>query len=385
MAKADNAGSSANRSRGRVMRKLRIDELSAVDRPAQEGATAVLMKRKGDETRTTDDYVPVGKRMVLSTVVEAHQHMLEDNEDCQSGYTSWTDHSHAWVRHKDGTIEVATSNGHTHEVQSAATKTADPKTPTAKSDQQENEMDKATADALVARLEKAEKLAALNDSDKAYLAGLATDADRDSFLALDVAKRKEQVDAAIAVAKKAAADKLAAETDADPIVYTTKSNVVIRKSQGDLVAQLAKRADEQDAIIEKMRADGEAVVYSKRAAAETNNLPGTEAVRVALLKAVDSIQDVEVRKGALAAVVAGNKALAKAFGSIGHSVVAKSTDALATEAASEGDRVAKEAAEDELDEMAKAYATEHKVDFTKAYSAVVTTEKGRQLYAQTVA
>ena len=34
----------------RIMRSFRINEISAVDRPAQEGATALIMKRGGNET-----------------------------------------------------------------------------------------------------------------------------------------------------------------------------------------------------------------------------------------------------------------------------------------------------------------------------------------------
>ncbi len=42
-------------TRKRIMRKFRIDEISSVDRPAQEGARAVIMKRAPDDDHDDHD------------------------------------------------------------------------------------------------------------------------------------------------------------------------------------------------------------------------------------------------------------------------------------------------------------------------------------------
>jgi hypothetical protein len=105
------------------MRKKRlteftIDEISLVDRPAQKGARVLLRKSEG---------APVGKRAVLTDRDgSGHQHMVEDSEDVQSGRTSYDqEHSHVWVRHADGTIEVGQEAGHSHSVGGTISKQED--------------------------------------------------------------------------------------------------------------------------------------------------------------------------------------------------------------------------------------------------------------------
>ena len=69
-----NAGSRAGRKR-RIMRALKINEISGVDVPAQESAVAVIMKRKGEP-----GYEEIGREVGLekySSVSTAYLRMKE--------------------------------------------------------------------------------------------------------------------------------------------------------------------------------------------------------------------------------------------------------------------------------------------------------------------
>ena len=110
-----NAGSE-KRGHRRIMRHFKIDEISAVDRPAQEGAKAVIMKR--DDSPQTD----FEKGSALTTAVDGHTHLLAllgppDGVELNSGDTSYGEegHSHPWVRTEMG-IVIGEANGHRHEV-----------------------------------------------------------------------------------------------------------------------------------------------------------------------------------------------------------------------------------------------------------------------------
>ncbi len=101
----------------RIMRRFAIDELAAVDRPAQQGALAVIMKRADD---------PVAKRtaVVLTSEAEGHAHALWLYPETTGGETSYAvsegaenGHSHPWAFTVSGGIEIGASEGHTHTVE----------------------------------------------------------------------------------------------------------------------------------------------------------------------------------------------------------------------------------------------------------------------------
>lgn len=108
----------------RIMRKLVINRLSAVDRPAQEGALALLMKRADeflDPALTAEELEqsPIEKRLRLLSDENGHSHLIEEDEE--GGHTSHDQadgaefgHSHPWVRNDDGTISIGAADGHTH-------------------------------------------------------------------------------------------------------------------------------------------------------------------------------------------------------------------------------------------------------------------------------
>lgn len=102
----------------KVLENFLIDEISPVDRPAQEPADAVLMKRREADSSGT----AVEKRVYLTTIVNGHQHMI-DVADQEMRGTSWdlalgdeTGHSHRFVHNTDGSITIAVVDGHKHDV-----------------------------------------------------------------------------------------------------------------------------------------------------------------------------------------------------------------------------------------------------------------------------
>ncbi len=110
-----------------VFTSLTVDEISAVDSPAQgRGARVTIFKRakpKKGEPGYKDDKLnkrfDEGRQALLSDT-EGHQHVLLIDED--GGSTSWETkqgddcgHTHPWIRTMDGRILIGTANDHTHE------------------------------------------------------------------------------------------------------------------------------------------------------------------------------------------------------------------------------------------------------------------------------
>jgi hypothetical protein len=93
----------------KIMRKFKMNEISAVDKPAQEGALAVIMKRAIKAVLTAPDD-------------SGHSHIvyLENNIDTTSynNDEGGIGHSHPYVVNPDGSIRIAESDGHTHEIDS---------------------------------------------------------------------------------------------------------------------------------------------------------------------------------------------------------------------------------------------------------------------------
>lgn len=397
-----------------IMTKFRIEEVSGVDRPAQPGARAVLMKRsdhpkpmhpKKGESRDafTSRFMAdkamqgqhpdpkarhkaagqvfgghLGKNMQdpkLTTDAEGHSHLLDATE--RSGFTTHDQsagsefgHSHPYIVEADGTVAIGMADGHTHGIQSIsktggstaggtndsmednmatdAPKAADGNTPTVDS----KDLEKAQATASYFK-----NLAGLNADQRAYADGLADDDERTEFMAKADADRAELV-------TKAAGP--------DPVIYTDEAGNEYFKSDDPRLVSSAKRADRSDRLAKAERERTQKATYAKRIGDELGNHAGDDTAKTALLKAVDSIEDEDLRTGALAIVKAGNDNLAKAFKRAGTSGGANlSVDG-------ENDP------EEKLDNLAKAFAKANKVDYATAYDNVLQTDEGAALYAETV-
>ncbi len=380
-----NAGLQRRRHR-RIMRSLKICEISAVDVPAQEGAVALIMKRKGDgsnrnpasqtEPQTVDENLSKGA--ALTTVSDDHVHLIEligfGGDEINSGSTSWVnEHSHPWIRLPDGTIVIgpaSSEDGESHEHElGQLSKTAKQEDTDMPKKTKKTEGEEPTVAELQARLERVSLVAALSDVEKIHLSTLEGD-DADKFLAKSIDERKAVIDA-LAEPEPDPEPK----DDDDPVAYKTADGIEIRKSAGEVVIAMARKADEnakESADLRKRLDDSESArandAFEKRAADELGHLPGDLKARASLLKAAENIEDEDERKAALAALVAGDRAMSKAFDTVGH-----------------GGTPEPGSPNDELDQLAKKHQADNPdLTFEQAYDVVLKTADGRALYAKSM-
>lgn len=144
-----NAGSQAT-PRRRIMRALKINEVSAVDVPAQEGAVAVILKRKGSPgydpkakdprkrgrfSFQTDDIAKGGDLVDLFTDDEdGHQHgirLMHSDGDGISLIVSFAKgpedempHDHQVVQAGNGDYVMGMNDGHSHDIDQNAMREA---------------------------------------------------------------------------------------------------------------------------------------------------------------------------------------------------------------------------------------------------------------------
>lgn len=437
-----------------IMRSLTIQEMSGVDVPAQEGATALIMKRAekspaqdaesfinmvqaGDwdnvcKSMTSDDglaavssafehvtlqagYVApevgnlisngitykfaaapeeelIEKLVMLTSEEDNHQHAIRlDRFDLEEGGGSTSfqggtpdsEHWHDYVINADGSITIGESQGHTHEVDmsilarlqlifseknsgdpsdKSATDSGDPKT-VEKSDMDEEQVQAMIEAALTKQaethqteLDAANARASLTDIQKSFCDGLGED-EQASFMKLSSEQRQSAVDTDIAK-----------RNDADPVVYTSAAGTEYHKSDGPRLIDLAKRDDAREIEMKALRESSETASLEKRAG-ELEHLPGTPEQKIAMLKAIDSIEDEELRKQSLENLSAQNVQMSKAFDTAG---------------VRPGDAAITKGPEAELQTLAKAYAVEHKVTEADAYVKVLETPEGDRLYAASV-
>lgn len=355
--------------------KLRIDETSAVDKPAQEPAVAVALFKRAPEFATggivkggianiiageTPIHVSrkgyVADEPALTSSTEGHTHLIDIST--VSGNTSWgtradseSGHSHPYVVTDGGAVSIGEADGHTHDVEVIASKNDNGEP---MSDTKNQDANARKAEARIAELEKGlanqTALASMTDAEKAHLSTLSGD-DASTFIAADTSARATTVEATKA---------------ADAVVFKSLDGIEYRKSDDARLIDLAKRADEQTKQLAVEKAARETEVYKARAKVELAHLTGEEATQIALLKAVDGIQDETVRTAALEILKSNSAGVAKAFDRAGSTGGDKSlTDP-----------------EAKLEALAKAHAEANSVSFTKAYSVVSDTTEGRKLLAE---
>ena len=337
-----------------VMESLTIGELSGVDFPSMEGAKTVLLKRYNpdDDVQKFD----LGFQSPRATnEVDGHQHLLDDNG--QSGSTTWEtsegedqSHSHSWIRNSDGEINVLLSEGHDHQLL-AKRSTKEPimkDEDTKKAVAEGNAVIQKQLDAEKTRADRAEKMAELTDEQKSFYKDLG-ESEQESFLQLDKDGRQVEVDKA--------------KTD-DPVVYKSpRTGREYRKSGSPELLEAVKSADEALELAtseRELRKDGE---LSKRAA-KLKFVKGKDEVKVALLKAIDGIEDEDLRKGALEIVESANSGMKQAFEKRG---TAFGSDPEAVDA------------EAKLEKMAEEYKKTHSCTIEKARAEILMTEEGAEL------
>lgn len=285
----------------RILKELVIDEISAVDRPAQAHARSLIMKRAEKESGAPDTG-ELAKKFLSSPEGQKFLEALIKNAAQKGG--------------KDEVQEITMPNPN-----DAATLEA-----------VEKKLNEAEA-----KLAKAEAFGKLTDVEKAHYASLD-----DSAKAEFLSKSDDQRKAVIAKAQ-----------EEDAVVYKSLSGDEYRKSDDERLVKMAKQADEDRKALLKAQAAVKEAEFQKRAA-DLQYLPGKSETHVAILKALDSIEDESIRKDALEVLKSKNQSNSQAFETNGHQIVSK--------AAGEADK--------ELEELAKKYAAEKGVDFFSAYEAV---------------
>lgn len=343
------------RGRRRRMTKWRLDEISAVDRPAQVGAKALLLKRRGEPGYDPKNPDPskrgrreiVAKRALLTTMTDGHTHLIlldpEDGTGARpAGETSFggeDEHVHPWVMTAEGQIIIGSADGHTHE-------------PGAISTTQEMAMSSLLnkgndmSDDIKKQQERVEKIALLTDVRKQHFLTLEGD-EANAFLDLTTEKQDEAIAAKVA------------KGDEGDVIYTAADGTVYKRGDDPRLVAMAKRDDAREKEIRKLREENADAALLKRAETEFPNLPGQPAEKVALLKAVDAIEDEDLRKAALANIQAGDKAIKAAFATVGHGPTG------ATALPGDG------SAQVELDTLAKQHIEKNPdVDYFTAYDIV---------------
>lgn len=377
-----------------VLHTLKIGEISGVDDPAQEGARALIMKRKhepGDDEKgkkkKPDELI---KRRALTSAANGHSHMLfvdDENGEINAGQTSYEDeHSHPWVRLEDGSIMIGVSRGHSHDIEvfsknddASASERGEPVAPekTGKAadelgdgkDNGEKSMSgtNKAADELKAAEKRAEDAEKALVSAKAY--GALTDAEKshhdkqdDAGKAEFLAKSADERSAVLTDIAKQAADE-------DPVVFKSEDGTEFHKSDDPRLVTMAKQADgDRKARVEaeKKAEDGD---LEKRAK-ELEHIPGDLETRKSMLKSIDGIADAEQREKSLTALKAQNDQLATAFKSYGVQLDGNEETG---------------SAEAELTKMTKAHNEQHPdLSHQQAYAEVCNTTKGKELYRKSL-
>ena len=369
----------------RIMRKFTIREISGVDVPAQEGARALIMKRR-DPKKTRREMNKGGLVQAVTSNVNGHIHGISISKYGNGSIDIWmqyatgdgdeNSHDHSLLVNADGTYTVLENAGHTHDLDSGAFAAALMACINKSGEPEDGTMTKEE----LAKMQRLESISKMSPNHFSHYAELSED-DQGKFLAKSEDERTEL----ITKAEKATADALKAANDADPLVYTTKAGIEIRKSAGDVMLALAKSQDAQavetaalkteNAELRKSRED---IGFEKRASTELDHLPGTLKARASLLKAAESIEDEGERKQAVAALKAQNEMMAPLFKSIGTSAVG--ADGVSLEPASAGVDTATE----QLDALVQKCMTDEKIAEPLAYAKVLDTSEGQDLYRQTI-
>lgn len=389
-----NAGSQRSNKR-RIMRALKINEISGVDVPAQEGAIAVIMKRRHldgpeDQKKKKKSGQPdnfqtdktLAKGAALTTEEEGFTHLVILNGspagvELSSGETTWQDgHNHPWVRTPSGEIilgiaESSDGRSHTHTIAAMSKVKEDDNNQaageTGKINKEINMADKTnkdgnepTVEELQTQLARANSVASLNDAEKAHFEGLKG-ADADTFLSKSADERTTELKA---LAKAAAKNK----ADDDPVEYTTMDGIELHKSAGAAFIAMAKSNDVLRKRVDKSDAELDNAKLEKRAETELAHIPGDIKTRAVMLKAIDGIEDKDQREAAMNALRAQNTSMSKAFITAGH-----------------GGETVPGSPEDKLDTLAKTYhAKNPELTKEQAYSKVLETEEGTELYNKSV-
>lgn len=377
----------------RIMRAFKLNEISGVTRPAQEGATVAIMKRDDGEPYWKRDFSDDDRKRLAGTgaALPDGSYPIVTAADVKNAVRAIGRASdpakakaHIISRAKalgctgdlpDDWVTKLASNKGDQEMLELKKKLGLPETATdaevlaavakAQDDLKKSLESSTSTAAIIAAINKAD----MSDKHSAFMANSSAkmpSGGKSAFMAMSPGDRDAHMKAnpigaddddaakkfALAVAKAAAGDEVIKVGDLD-----------VRKSAvGDATFAILKA---QQAEIAKERDAREQVEFAKRADTEIGALPGESLAKGRALRAISKLGE-EERKTVEAMLKSGNDAMKTRFKEVG-----KSGDG-------GGDTPV-----EKLESLAKARATEKKIDFNKAYTEVLETEEGRALYAAT--
>lgn len=364
------------------MRALKLNEISAVDFPAQEGACPLIIKSRVEPLvgKGYDDLVDL-----FTSSDEGHQHGVKVELDYEGkpmvslSYAAGPEgesHDHQLIRAPDGTLTVSENVGHKHNLDADALqttlfnvmisvvgKTAEPVGTT---QPEENDVadknaanpaeDLAKRDATIKK--QSDELADLNAlvnlpaDHRAHYDGLPATS-KGAFLHSSTEARETTVtDAA----------------SSNPVVYKAADGSEFRKNDDTRLISMAKMMDTQAKELTEKRIELEQTEFTKRAEDDSDLglLPGDVITKVALLRAVSKIADKERRD-------AVNEMLGKA------AKISKLS--LSTHGVSVGNPTEGSSAAVEFSKRVKEFAKDNKVGEAQATELFLDTEEGAGLYA----
>jgi hypothetical protein len=417
-----------------VIKTMKLNEISSVDRPAQIGATSVLMKRRGDpqtelikatfqealtgelledRVRTafynafddmydgqcafkqalTDELIDGGDGSTASTAYKTWLGGLVDqavtaakgagaaNLDPEALDKIFKQAATDWLNSQEQTMTIKTLADLKKAIENA--QAAGDKVTVADVSAIHKAATELKAEGELPATGVLAKTSTAPALDDATTAAVNRMVKRDA-LSTDLRKHYDGLaddaarDAFLAKSATEQETELTKAAGDDPVVYTTLDGTDIRKSAGDTLLSLAKRNDTMARELAKSTATTEDVTLTKRAGDELGNVGGELVGKKALLKAVDGITDTATKDAALAVLKSANELGKGAF-------VKRGSTAGNDGVVDQGNGPEMSEAEVKLEEMAKAHATEHKVTFEKAYSEVIQTADGAKLYAESLA
>ena len=349
---------------------LEIREFSGVGSPAHKPARAAIMKRR-DKQPVAKQASPIQKELaaLLTSETDGHQHGITIHRYSNGKVQIWctfaqgpddeNGHTHAIATNPSGSYVLSMTAGHTHTIKDTEMASALLALTTKKEGSMADDGTQGGGDGADGKLQKQldhlTKVVGLNADERAHFDKLETDA-QDAFLEKSADDRQAEIKAV----QKAAEDK-------DPVVYTTKAGIPIRKSAGEAVIAALKTADDNAREHELLKTERAQERLEKRAADELPYLPGTVQVRAQMLKQIDAIEDEDVRKAAHESLKAQNAAMATAF-----------------ETRGAGSDANPGSPEDKLDKMAKRIQERDGGTYHQAYDKAVETPEGESLLAKSV-
>ena len=315
----------------KILNRIRIDEISAVDRPAQEDATMTIMKRADETPNPTE------------TMTEEVQKNEEVTEEV--------------VAEVIETEEVEKAEEVTEEAPEADAEVEKAEEAEETEEEEEKGYEKSLADltaeleVLQSELALAKSVAELSDAEKEVFASIEGEEARAEFLGKSADERAELI---------------AKAADENAVIYKSLDGVEFTAQDDERLVSLAKQADEYKAQLVAAEEASIEKSYNERAETQLAHLPGELVTKNAVLRAIDGIEDEAVREQALSMLKAQSVAIEEQF-------VTKGVEGEEAEGDLGG-----------LEKMAAAYAEEHDTTLSKAYSEVLRTPEGRNLYNQTL-